>query len=127
MLIPPSATALATFSAWLHHANKADMHLGEHAQAMQHAQLGPGDLVLVPAGWAWGALAEAPSVVLSGHFFPAAGLRMQAELARLHRKLMPSVTADTQLQVQHLSLDTANLIEICLWQRMTCTSADNCH
>ncbi|KAK9814873.1 hypothetical protein WJX73_000991 [Symbiochloris irregularis] len=35
VLIPPSAHALAAYSAWSHHPTKAEMYLGEHAQGLQ--------------------------------------------------------------------------------------------
>ena len=64
-------------------------YLGSQVEGMVFTCLKPGDLLVVPPGWAVAKAALSPSLSIAWHLLPAKGLQSQLEVSRVLAANMP--------------------------------------
>lgn len=77
LLAPPSAANLAAHEAWAGSDRQADEGFAPRAGGCVRAELGPGDTLLLPAGWAHAVATPQDAFALGGNFLHALDLRCQ--------------------------------------------------
>jgi hypothetical protein len=86
-LVPPTPTNLATFAAWAAGARRAGVFLAARCEGVARADLGPGDTLLLPPGWARALAATAPALTLGGTFLRADSLAVHLDAWRIADRL----------------------------------------
>ena len=82
-LVPPTPRNLATYCAWAASARFAGVFLPAHCEGVLRVELGPGDTLVLPGGWAHAAATTSAAVLLGGCFLRRDALALQLEAWRI--------------------------------------------
>eukprot|EP00887_Chlorella_sp_A99_P002115 scaffold21.g2115.t1 len=86
-LIPPTPRNLATYAAWASGPRQAAVFLAAHCEGVVKVDVGPGDTLFVPAGWAYASATTVPAVGVGGSFLRGDCVAVQLEVWRIEERL----------------------------------------
>ncbi|PRW57186.1 lysine-specific demethylase 2A isoform X1 [Chlorella sorokiniana] len=86
-LVPPTPRNLATYVAWAASARYAGVFLPAHCEGVVRLEMGPGDTLIIPGGWAHASATTASAVLLGGSFLRRDALALQLEAWRIEDHL----------------------------------------